>query len=49
VTQASFLAINNLKLQKPSGQAALAPGLSFAFFEFVSMFVAPPAPSGAAL
>ena len=49
MTQARFLAINILQLQKPWGQAALAHGLSFAFFEFVHMFVQSPAPSGAAL
>jgi hypothetical protein len=49
VTLARFLAINVLQIREIPGQAALAHGLSFAFFQLVHMFVPQPATSGAAL
>jgi len=49
VTLARRLAINILQHPELPGQAALAHGLSFAFFQFVHMFVSQHAPSGAAL
>jgi hypothetical protein len=49
VTLARRLAINTLQLQRPTGQAAQARGLAFAFFQFVHMLVSQPASSGAAL
>jgi len=44
-----LLAINILQISLPTGQAARAHGLSFAFSQIVSTFVPPPETPGAAL